>query len=105
MIIEKIFVAILVAQILAGGSPELPKNRYVSPLDLQHLAGAMEIENGSNGDKCLLYTGSVILNRVNSPHWDGTTIAGVITAKDSGYWQYAGVTRDGFKTKKFSERT
>ena len=86
--------------------------REVEAVALQQLSGAMEIENGNPGGvsdfediRRLLLTGSVVLNRKNSPHWQGNTIEGVIMAKDGGSIQYANVTRDGFKTKKASERT
>lgn len=40
--------------------------------DWQLLASAMELENGCNNDKCLLYTGSVILNRVADKNFPNT---------------------------------
>lgn len=104
----------LLILIMAGGSPKL--DSYALSLgidtqseqfqtDLKYLSGAMEIENGSNGDEILLYTGSVILNRLHSKNWKGNTIEEVIMAKDYGFQQYASVTRNGFKTKKASKRT
>lgn len=102
---HKAFGAIILAFILMNfiTSPDqLPK---VDTWDLQCLSGAMEIENGSNGDRALLLTGSVILNRLNSPKWDGNTIEEVVLARDYGYQQYASVTRNGFRNKKASERT
>lgn len=104
----------LLILIMAGGSPKL--ETYANAMgidtqseefktDLQYLSGAMEIENGHNGDEILLYTGSVILNRLNSKKWKGNTIEEVILAKDGGRIQYASVTRKGFKTKKASKRT
>lgn len=103
--IHKAFGSILLALILMGiiTSPDQLRGN-VDAWDLQCLSGAMEIENGSNGDECLLLTGSVILNRLNSPKWKGNTIEEVITAYDGG-WQYASVTRKGFRTKNASERT
>ena len=84
----------------------------VNSTNLQYLSGMMEIENGNPGGysvdqdiRRLLLTGLVPLNRVASPNWDGNNIEEVILAKDYGYWQYAPVTRNGFKTKKASERT
>ena len=83
----------------------------VNKTDLQNLSGAMEIENGNYGGNedndmdRLLLTGSVILNRLKSKKWNGSTIEEVILAKDGGYIQYASVTRKGFKTKKASKRT
>lgn len=84
----------------------------VDATQLQHLSGMMEIENGNPGGyseeediRRLLLTGSVALNRIASPKWKGDTIEEVIMAKEGKYWQYAEVTRKGFKTKKASERT
>ncbi len=48
--------------------------------DVELMAAAMELENGMNSDLCLLYTGSVILNRVNDS-WYPNTIEGVLTQK------------------------
>ena len=101
---HKAFGAIILAFILMNFITSPDQLPEVDAWDLQCLSGAMEIENGSNGDECLLLTGSVILNRLNSPKWKGNTIEEVITAYDGG-WQYAGVTRNGFRTKKASERT
>ena len=104
----------LLILIMAGRSPRLDTFAVLTGIDtkseqfktdLQYLSGAMEIENGSNGDEILLYTGSVILNRLHSQKWNGNTIEEVITAKDGGFWQYASVTRKGFRTKKASKRT
>ena len=51
------------------------------------MAKVMELENGCNSDRCLMLTGSVILNRRNSPDWPDT-IEGVIYQKG----QYAAWT-------------
>ena len=111
--IERITKSIILMFIYCGliTSPD-QLNGTVDPTQLQYLAGAMEIENGNPGGisemediRRLLLTGSVILNRKNSPHWQGDTIEGVIMAKDGGFIQYAWETRNGFKTKKASERT
>lgn len=112
-IVQNNFIAGLVLALIAVGAISDPNQLYgdVNSTDLKYLAGAMEIENGNDGgDKYddidrLLLTGSVILNRKNSPKWNGDSIEGVILAKDYGYWQYASVTRNGFKTKKASTRT
>ena len=104
--VNKAIAGIVLALILSGiiTSPDQLAG-YVDDWELKCLSGAMECENGSNGDECLLLTGSVVLNRRNSPKWKGNSVEEVILAKDSGYWQYASVTRNGFKTKKASERT
>ena len=58
-------------------------------------------ENGDNGDKCLLLTGSVALNRLYSKNWAGNTIEEVIRAKG----QYARTTVRDFQKVKIPERT
>lgn len=68
--------------------------------DIQSLGGVMTIENKDNGDKCLLLTGSVVLNRVYRKSWKGDTIDEIITAKG----QYASVTVNGYKTVKVPKR-
>ncbi len=40
--------------------------------DIQLLAEVMYHENYVNGDKCMLYTGSVVINRVNRKRWPNT---------------------------------
>ena len=112
-IIHKIVGAITLALIYAGiiTSPnQLPYD--VDATQLQYLSGMMELENGHPGGysmeediKRLLLTGSVPLNRIASPNWDGDTIEEVIMARDGGFLQYAPKTRNGFRTVKASERT
>lgn len=68
--------------------------------EIQLLAAAMELENGCNSDLCLLYTGSVILNRVAHPRYPNT-IYGVLHQKG----QYAKWTLRHLDTVKVSERT
>ena len=78
------------------------KTRFVD-LDIDEimmLAAAMELENGCNSDLCLIYTGSVILNRLQSPEWPDT-IYGVLHQKG----QYAEWTLRHLDTVKVSERT
>lgn len=72
----------------------------VDKTDLQHLAGAAQIENGNNSEECIFLTCAVIMNRVHSDNWKGDTIEKVITAKG----QYALVTVDGFRTKQCTDR-
>jgi len=106
---QKITGAIILGLIYMGiiTTPDQLKGE-VNSTSLQHLSGTMEIENGNKGGysdlediQRLLYTGSVVLNRVNSPRWSGNNIEEVVLAKG----QYASVTRDNFKTKKATERT
>lgn len=68
--------------------------------DILLLAAAMELENGCNSDLCLLYTGSVILNRVAHPRYPNT-IYGVLHQKG----QYAEWTLRHLDTVRVSERT
>ena len=63
------------------------------------MAKVMELENGCNSDLCLLYTGSVILNRRSSPEWPDT-VQGVIYQKG----QYAAWTLRHIDTVKVSPR-
>lgn len=73
--------------------------------DLDILSAAMELENGSNSDLCLLYTGSVILNRRNK-NW-ADSIEGVIFQGyyDDGYaQQYASHTVENLYTVRVSDR-
>lgn len=104
-VVSKAIAGWILVMILAGyiTSPD-QLTGYVDPWELQCLSGAMDCENGSNGDECLLLTGSVVLNRRNAPKWKGSNVEEVITAYDGG-WQYAGSTRNAFRTRKAPERT
>lgn len=104
--VSKVIAGWILVLILAGyiTSPD-QLTGYVDPWELQCLSGAMDCENGSNGDECLLLTGSVPINRKNSPEWDGDTIEEVILARDYGYLQYASSTRNAFRTRKAPEHT
>ena len=67
--------------------------------EIKMLAAAMELENGCNSDRCLMLTGSVILNRVNSPEWPNT-IYSVLHQKG----QYAEWTLRHLDTVRVSDR-
>ena len=67
--------------------------------EIMLLAAAMELENGMNSDLCVLYTGTVILNRVAHPRYPNT-IRGVLFQKG----QYAKHTVDNLYTVKVSDR-
>ena len=67
--------------------------------EVELLAAAMELENGCNSDLCLLYTGSVILNRVKAS-WYADTIEGVLLQEG----QYAERTVSRMYTTKASDR-
>lgn len=89
--------------ILSGGTiPDKWFNMFGSPSaqDIQDLGGTMQLENGDNGDECLLLTGSVVLNRLYSKNWKGDTIRDIILAKG----QYATKTRNNFTTVKVKKR-
>lgn len=72
----------------------------VNNTDLNLLAAAMELENGSGGDECLLLTGSVILNRAYYCNWCPDTIDGVLHQKG----QYAKHTVNNLSTVKVPKR-
>lgn len=96
-------IAILAAFILIIAYPGIKANARNVSLDVQEiklLAAAMELENGCNSDLCLMLTGSVILNRVNSPEWPNT-VYGVLHQRG----QYAEWTLRHLDTVKVSERT
>jgi len=62
------------------------------------IAAAMQLENGCNSDWCLILTGSVIMNRVETG-W-ANSVHGVLFQKG----QYAKHTLDNLYTVKVSER-
>lgn len=73
--------------------------------DLQILSAAMQLENGSNSDLCLLLTGSVILNRVASDDWFANSVEGVILqGYGTSYQQYASRTVENLYTVEVTER-
>lgn len=74
--------------------------------DLRILAAAMQLENGCNSDRCLLLTGSVILNRAWYCRWAPNTIKGVLLQgyKSEGPQQYATSTILGLDTVEVTPR-
>lgn len=81
----KKIITILLACCLAFGSTTPakaydPKAPYLSIDEVILMAKVMELENGCNSDRCLMLTGSVILNRRQSPDWPNT-VQGVIYQK------------------------
>ena len=66
----------------------------------------MQLENGMNSDRCLLLTGSVILNRAYSCKWAPNTILGVIRQgyNSKGAQQYASHTVENIDTVKVPDR-
>lgn len=85
---------------ISGRLNAIAADKTLSVEDIKLLAAAMELENGCNSDLCLLLTGSVILNRMNSPEWPNT-IYGVLHQRG----QYAEWTLRHLNTVKVSERT
>ena len=111
-IVRKNLAGFLLILILSGFNPDM--SRFpVDELELKYMSGAVMIENGNQTGQTpeeklndiyrILYTASVIENRKNSNTWKGSTTEEVIMAKEGPYWQYASVTRDGFKTKEYSK--
>jgi len=95
--------AVILSVILTGGTlTDEFFEQFGTPdkNDIQYLGGTMQLENGDNGDKCLLLTGSVVLNRLYSSKWKGDTIEEIILAKG----QYASKTRNNFQTVKVKAR-
>lgn len=76
-------------------------SQKVDEKDWNLLSAGMQLENGNNGDRCLLLTGSVVLNRVYYCSWCPDTVEGVLYQKG----QYAKPTVDNLKTVKVPERT
>ena len=104
IIAARLFLLAIVVGILVAASScrnvKAAERPGLSVDDILLLAAAMELENGCNSDLCLLYTGSVILNRVASPRFPNT-IYGVLHQKG----QYAAWTLRHLDTVKISERT
>ena len=90
---------IIVCTLLTAPRTAARAQATLSVEDILLMAAAMELENGMNSDLCLLYTGSVILNRVNSPDWPNS-VRGVLYQKG----QYAQVTLDRLYSVKVTER-
>ena len=101
-IVNNIVICMLILCLNAGvitHSSQLPQQ--VNESDLNLLSACMQLENGSNGDRCLLLTGSVVLNRAYYCSWCPNTIEGVLYQKG----QYASHTVKNLKTVVVPERT
>lgn len=97
---KKIFAIILACcLLLASPNTSAAAATDLSVDEILLMAKVMELENGCNSDLCLLYTGSVILNRRSSPEWPDT-VQGVIYQKG----QYAAWTLRHIDTVKVSPR-
>ncbi len=91
MEIQKVVANIILTLILCGvvTSPNQLQGE-VNSRDLDLLSACMQLENGNNGDRCLLLTGSVVLNRRDYVSWCPNTVEGVLYQKG----QYARDTVD-----------
>ena len=97
---KKIFAIILACCLLfASPNTSAAAATDLSVDEILLMAKVMELENGCNSDLCLMYTGSVILNRRNSPKWPNT-VQGVIYQKG----QYADWTLRHIPTVKVTGR-
>ena len=95
IILAFILIAVMTpARAEAAVAPEL-----LTVEEIKLMAAAMELENGMNSDLCVMLTGSVILNRRNSPAWPNTVKA-VLFQKG----QYAKHTLNNLYTVKVTER-
>ena len=90
-----IMAPIILALILNGTitSPD-QLTGIVNERDWNLLSACMMLENGNNGDECLLLTGSVPLNRAYYCSWCPNTIEGVLYQKG----QYASHTVNNLET-------
>ena len=82
MEIQKVVANIILTLILCGvvTSPN-QLSGDVNARDLDLLSACMQLENGNNGDRCLLLTGSVVLNRRDYVSWCPNTVEGVLHQK------------------------
>ena len=90
---------IVLSTIMSGGYVDL-SNYEVDKDELYYLERIMELENSSGGDRCLLLTGAVVLNRRDSSHWPGDTCKEVLYDKG----QYAQKTKDNIHKVKVPDR-
>lgn len=94
-LMKKMFGGIVLSLILSGIiTHESQLNWKVSERDLDLLSACMQLENGNNGDRCLLLTGSVVINRRDYVSWCPDTIEGVLYQKG----QYAKDTVNKLET-------
>lgn len=107
IIAARILLVIILAIIIAAASSCLRSveakcgagSEILTVEEIQLMAAAMELENGMNSDLCVILTGTVILNRRNSPDWPDT-VQGVLYQPG----QYAEHTLKHLKTVKVSDR-
>lgn len=77
--------------------------RFYDDNDLHILSAVMQLENGGANDRCLLLTGSVVLNRVNSAHWPNTIHDVIFQGYPKRGQQYATHTVENIDTVKVSK--
>ena len=100
---KKVVVVMMIAILLLitpRADARASERKVLPVVEIKLLAAAMEFENGCNSDLCLMLTGSVILNRMNSPEWPNTVYK-VLHQRG----QYADWTLRHLNTVKVSERT
>lgn len=80
--------------------------RLYAEEDLKLLSAVMELENGGGNDRCLLLTGSVLLNRAYYCSWCPNTIKECVYQgyHSAGAQQYASHTVENLYTVKVSDR-
>lgn len=99
-----LLIIILTGIIVAAGSclrsrAAEAETKLYSVEEIKLLAAAMQLENGMNSDLCVYLTGTVILNRVDSPAFPNT-IKGVLFQAG----QYASHTVKNLYTVKVTDR-
>ena len=100
---KKVVVVMMIAILLLitpRADARASERKVLPVVEIKLLAAAMELENGCNSDLCLMLTGSVILNRMNSSEWPNTVYK-VLHQRG----QYADWTLRHLNTVKVSERT
>lgn len=103
---QNIIAGIILALIMTGQitkASQIPGD--VDTTEMNNLASEIELEVGNGDDECKLVCGSVVINRINSDKWKGSTVEEVVMAKEGPYWQYAETTRKGLKTHKPSKHS
>jgi len=103
---QNIIAGIMLALIMTGQitkTSQIPGD--VDKTELHDLAAEIELEVVNGDDETKLLCGSVVINRINSDKWKGSTVSEVIMAKEGKYWQYAETTRNKFKDHKPSKHT
>lgn len=103
MDIVKHMVAPIILVLILNGYITSPNQLHgeVNQREWDLLSAGMQLENGNNGDRCLLLTGSVAINRRDYVSWCPNTIEGVLYQKG----QYARDTVNRLETVIVPEHT